>query len=186
MTYHLRPSDDLFLRVLTQPRRNGVRAGLISGAPGVGKTALAAAVAELGVPGADVVIVVHSNGYPIEFKLNRGAAQEVRVGDEETLGWYERLIRRYEVKLALVAADWDGEWLYRWLASRPNIERLVWLDVYCSRYGEPRARRFPPAWLEGEPLEAWKPYAHKVCYADRCSSAADCVAALEMLTGGMR
>jgi hypothetical protein len=149
-------------------------------------TALAAAVAELGVPGADVVIVVHSNGYPIEFKLNRGAAQEVRVGDEETLGWYERLIRRYEVKLALVAADWDGEWLYRWLASRPNIERLVWLDVYCSSYGEPRARRFPPAWLEGEPLEAWKPYAHKVRYADRCSSAADCVAALEMLTGGMR
>jgi MoxR-like ATPase len=40
MTYHLRPSDDLFLRVLSQPRRNGVRAGLISGAPGVGKTAL--------------------------------------------------------------------------------------------------------------------------------------------------
>jgi hypothetical protein len=116
------------------------------------------------------------------MKLNRGAVQEVRVDDEETLGWYERLIRRYEVKLALVAADWDGEWLYRWLASRPNIEQLVWLDVYCSSYGEPRARRFPPKWLEGEALEAWKPYAHKVRYADRCSSAADCVAALEMLT----
>jgi MoxR-like ATPase len=40
MTYHLRPSDALFLRVLSQPRRNGVRAGLISGASGVGKTAL--------------------------------------------------------------------------------------------------------------------------------------------------
>jgi MoxR-like ATPase len=40
MSYYLRPSDELFLRVLTQPRRNGVRAGLISGAPGVGKTAL--------------------------------------------------------------------------------------------------------------------------------------------------
>jgi MoxR-like ATPase len=40
MTYYLRDSDSLFLRVLTQPRRNGVRAGLISGAPGVGKTAL--------------------------------------------------------------------------------------------------------------------------------------------------
>jgi hypothetical protein len=149
-------------------------------------TALAAAVAELGVSGADVVIVVHSNGYPIEMKTNRGVVQEVRVDDEETLGWYERLIRRYEVKLALVAADWDGEWLYRWLASRPNIEQLVWLDVYCSSYGEPRAQRFPPKWLEGEPLEAWKPYAHKVRYADRCSSAADCVAALEMLTGGTK
>jgi hypothetical protein len=148
--------------------------------------ALAAAVAELGVPGADVLIVVHSNGSPIELQLNRGAAQEVRVDDEETLGWYERLVRRYEVKLALVAADWDGEWLYRWLASRPNIERLVWLDVYCSSYGEPRTRRFPPKWLEGEAFEAWKPYAHKVRYADRCSSAADCVAALAMLTGGMR
>jgi hypothetical protein len=148
-------------------------------------TALAAAVAELGVPGADVVIVVHSNGYPIEIKTNRGSVQEVRVDDDEVFMFYERLIRRYEVKLALIAADWDGEWLYRWLASRPNIERLVWLDVYCSSYGEPRARRFPPKWLEGEPLEAWKSHAHRVRYADRCSSAADCVAALEMLIGGI-
>ena len=40
MTYHLRPSDSLFLRVLTARDGGGVRAGLISGAPGVGKTAL--------------------------------------------------------------------------------------------------------------------------------------------------
>jgi MoxR-like ATPase len=40
VTYHLRPSDSLFLRVLTARNGGGVRAGLISGAPGVGKTAL--------------------------------------------------------------------------------------------------------------------------------------------------
>jgi MoxR-like ATPase len=40
MTYYLRSSDELFLRVLTARDGGGVRAGLISGAPGVGKTAL--------------------------------------------------------------------------------------------------------------------------------------------------
>jgi len=40
MTYYLRSSDEVFLRVLTARDGGGVRAGLISGAPGVGKTAL--------------------------------------------------------------------------------------------------------------------------------------------------
>jgi hypothetical protein len=142
-------------------------------------TALASAVAELGVPGADVIIVVHSNGYPIELKINRGKVQAVRTNDDNVLSWYDSTIRRYEVKLVLIAADWDGEWVYRWLASRPNIERLAWLDVYCSSYGKARVRRFPPQWIGEDGVRAWELYAHKVRYADRCSTAADCLSALQ-------
>jgi hypothetical protein len=144
-------------------------------------TALASAVAELGVPGADVIIAVHSNGYPIELKINRGKVQAVRTNDDNVLSWYDSTIRRYEVKLVLIAADWDGEWLYRWLASRPNIERLAWLDVYCSSYGKARVRRFPPQWIGEDGVRAWEPYAHKVRYADRCSTAQDFVDALRLL-----
>jgi len=223
MTYHLRPSDSLFLRVLTARDGGGVRAGLISGAPGVGKTALgryfadqlggtleyylchhwssdedlfvridparvaalAGGVAQLGVSGADVVVVVHANGYPLELQVNAQRVQRVpRLDDDAVLRFYEQLLRRYSVRAVITAADWDGDWLYRWLAEQPHIERVFWLDVYCSSYGDPRAREFPPRWLDDEGIRAWKPLAHKVRYADRCSTQHDFVDALRLLIRG--
>ena len=56
--YQYRPADRLFCAVLTARTGDGVRAGIISGAPGVGKTALAYALAE-SVGGAVVYSLAH-------------------------------------------------------------------------------------------------------------------------------
>jgi len=145
--------------------------------------ALASAAAQLGVSGADVAVVVHANGYPQELQVNAQQVQRVpRLDDDAVLRFYEQLLRRYSVRVAIAAADWDGEWLYRWLAEQPSIERVFWLDVYCSSYGDPRVREFPPRWLDESDAAVWRPVAHKVRYADRCSTAQDFVAALRLLT----
>jgi hypothetical protein len=145
--------------------------------------ALASAAAQLGVSGADVVVVVHANGYPLELQVNAQSVQRVPdMDDDAVLRFYEHLLRRYAVRVVITAADWDGEWLYHWLAKQPHIERVFWLDVYCSSYGDPRVREFPPKWLDESGAAVWRPVAHKVRYADRCSTAHDFVDALRLLT----
>jgi hypothetical protein len=147
--------------------------------------ALASAAAQLGVSGADVVVVVHANGYPLELQVNAQSVQRVpRLDDDEVMRFYEQLLRRYAVRAVITAADWDGEWLYHWLAEQPSIERVFWLDVYCSSYGEPRMREFPPRWLDASDAAVWRPVAHKVRYADRCSTQYDFVDALRLLMRG--
>jgi len=145
--------------------------------------ALASAAAQLGVSGADVVVVAHANGYPLELQVNAQRVQRApRLDDDAVLRFYEHLLRRYAIRAVITAADWDGEWLYRWLAEKPSIERVLWLDVYCSSYGDPRVREFPPRWMDESDAAIWRPVARKVRYADRCSTARDFVDALRLLT----
>jgi hypothetical protein len=144
--------------------------------------ALASAAAQLGVSGADVVVVVHANGYPLELQVNAQRVQRVpRMDDDAVLRFYEHLLRRYAIRAIIAAADWDAEWLYRWLAEQSSIERVFWLDVYCSSYGDPRVCEFPPRWMDESDAAVWRPVAHKVRYADRCSTQHDFVDALRLL-----
>jgi hypothetical protein len=144
--------------------------------------ALASAAAQLGVSDADVVVVVHTNGYPLELQVNTQPLQRVPcLDDDAVLRFYQQLLRRYAIRAVITAADWDGEWLYRWLAEQPHIERVFWLDVYCSTYGDPRVREFPPKWMDENDATIWRPVAHKVRYADRCSTAHDFVGALRLM-----
>ena len=146
--------------------------------------ALASAAAQLGVSGADVVVVVHANGYPLELQVNAQRVHSVPdmgINDDEVMRFYEQLLRRYAIRAVIAAADWDADWLYRWLAEQPHIERVFWLDVYCCSYGDPRVREFPPEWIDESDAAVWRPVAHKVRYADRCSTAQDFVDALRLL-----
>jgi hypothetical protein len=149
--------------------------------------ALASAAAQLGVSGADVVVVVHANGYPLELQVNAQQVQRLPdMDDDSVLRFYEQLLRRYAVRVVITAADWDGAWLYHWLAEQPSIERVFWLDVYCSSYGDPRVREFPPRWMNESDAAEWRPVAHKVRYADRCSTQHDFVDALRLLMRGQK
>jgi len=144
--------------------------------------ALASAAAQLGVSGADVVVVVHANGYPLELQVNAQQVQSVPdMDDDDVMRFYEQLLRRYAIRAVITAADWDAEWLYRWLAEQPHIERVFWLDVYCCSYGNPRVREFPPKWMDEDDAAVWRSVAHKVRYADRCSTAHDFVDALRLV-----
>jgi len=102
---------------------------------------LARAVALLGVPGAEVVIVSHANGQPHEIQIGTSAPMKVRISEEfaALTGFYQRLIKTYMVEAVIAVGDDDAEEVYRWLSSHPAISRLVWLDnSFCRQLERPR------------------------------------------------
>lgn len=142
-------------------------------------TRLAASAGRLGVSGADVIIVVHSNGFPLQLSVNGQPpiCDNFPETVEASISFYLRIVRRYSVRAVLVAADWDGEWLYRQLASLSHIERLIWLDVWSSSRIGMRVVPFPPRWA-GK-LDWPEVAMRKVRYAFGCATAMDAVEALE-------
>jgi hypothetical protein len=87
--------------------------------------AVARAASQLGVPGADVLVLTHSNGIPEELEHN-GKIQTI--GDVDDLFWYEALIQRFNIKVVIALGDWDAVDCYLLIALNPIVERLIWLD----------------------------------------------------------
>jgi len=104
---------------------------------------LARAVALLGVPGAEVLIVSHVNGQPREIQVGTSAPIiEVSVSEEfaAITDFYQRLIQAHMVEAVVAVGDSDAEDVYCWLSSHPAISRLVWLDnSFCRRLERPRS-----------------------------------------------
>ena len=103
---------------------------------------LARAVALLGVPGAEVVIVSHANGQPHEIQIGTSAPMKVRISADfaAITGFYHRLIKTHTVEAVVAVGDSDAEDVYCWLSSHPAISRLVWLDnSFCRRLERPRS-----------------------------------------------
>jgi len=104
---------------------------------------LARAVALLGVPGAEVLIVSHVNGKPHEIQVGTSAPIiEVSVSEEfaAITDFYQRLIQAHMVEAVVAVGDSDAEDVYSWLAGHPAISRLVWLDnSFCRRLERPRS-----------------------------------------------
>jgi hypothetical protein len=148
----------------------------------------------LGVPGAEVMTVVQSNGFPLELWVNRKRVESTNTTyeytidhfvSEETFVWYEKVFRLWNVKVVVLAADWDGEWLYLEMAKRMDV-RIYWLDVK----GSPDRKLtvvndFPPRWMTYT-LD-WDPQAaSKVVYVCNCNDVVDFVKGLELAIRSQR
>lgn len=104
---------------------------------------VAKAASKLGVPGADVLVLSHSNGYPCELEHNGKVvpldAIAVRSGYEHAhtnAGWYDALTRRYQIQAVVALGDWDAADDYVRLAQNPMVDRFIWLDnAHCSSRG---------------------------------------------------
>lgn len=146
---------------------------------------IAAAIAQLGLEGADVLVVVHSNGYPCEAAVNTRSIPVPDEGDQ-VQAWYIQKILAYDLRHVVAIGDMDAEWLYRDLAHRPGVERFLWLDGWRARvYGAPRAdpglqaRHREELRLLGWPAEE----ARKVRYVCGCGDVRQFAAALRLGLG---
>jgi hypothetical protein len=136
----------------------------------------------LGVPGAEVITIVQSNGYPLELWANGKKLQSFDYygwnDSDRVFSWYRDVFRRWNVKVVVLAADWDGAWLYTQMSESMDV-KIYWLDVYLSSKVYPTVtRQFPPKWAWGG---KWSVKAtKKIRYVYGCRDAMDFVKGLEL------
>jgi len=75
----------------------------------------------------DVVVVEHSNGFPIAVTVNGARRDADRL--PRTLSWWETLVPADSILLAF--GDWDAGDIYVALAQRGRT--VIWLDSYAAR-----------------------------------------------------
>lgn len=152
---------------------------------------VAQAVAKAGIGGADVIIVAHSNGNPVEWSVNGKRAESLDVDWGESLRWYEDVLRRFNLEAVIALGDWDAEWLYHHLAELTSVKKFIWLDNWSCSTLEVTVRKdlFKKAsrnddvswhtpWYFQEP---WSPRAKaKTTYVVGCSEAEDFLKGLEL------
>jgi hypothetical protein len=80
----------------------------------------------------NVVIIVHSNGEPVEmYSKNKQLITklpELSVGVE----WWNDYLTKYDVVGAVNFGDWDAGYVLKMIAQQAP---LVWLDSYCAKDG---------------------------------------------------
>ena len=143
----------------------------------------------IGVSGCEVICITHSNGYPLELWVNGRKVEEVDrdnwyVGDY-VIDWYKRVFARFNVRVVVLAADWDGSWLYKRLAEEFSLDKIYWLDVNAydsvanvTSIKGPVLVKFPPVWSRFE----WSSEAsRKIEYVCNCQDAEDFVRGLELM-----
>jgi len=142
---------------------------------------LSRALMVLGVPGAEVLVIVQSNGHPVELWAN---GKKIESFDyygwndrDEIYEWYKEVFRRWNVRVVIIAADWDGEWLYLKIAENENV-KIYWLDVYlCSKVLQTLSQQVFDKFVR----DTWSYHAKKkVRYVYGCRNVLDFVKGLEL------
>lgn len=91
---------------------------------------VAKSVATLGISGADIIVVAHSNGYPGEYQVNSDIP--FWPGRDTVIAWYMDILKHYDVQVVVALGDWDAEWLYCQLAESSQVKKFIWLDNWSS------------------------------------------------------
>lgn len=160
---------------------------------------VARAVATLGMNGADVIVVAHSNGYPQQVQQNGNAVTAVDfpwgTENEAVIAWYDEQMKRFDVQAVVALGDWDAEWLYRHFAENHRVRRFVWLDNWSANAMPPTVRRdifrkaadnrgadWNTPWNFSQP---WSPAAQrKTTYVVGCKDAGDFTRGMELAIRG--
>ena len=123
---------------------------------------VAEAVAALGVPGADVLVIPHVNGRlcGVSLRLN----QQLLPSDPE-VDIVEAAVRTLKGPLHTIIClgDDDAVDLYETLARRADVQRLIWLDNYNCNGTEPKQIMAPRCIADWEGTVA-----RKVTYVIGC------------------
>ncbi|MFQ3638001.1 MAG: hypothetical protein SNJ57_19425 [Cyanobacteriota bacterium] len=137
--------------------------------------AVAKAASKLGVPGADVLVLSHSNGYPEDLEHNGKAVliEFEKIWDSSVMAWYDTLTNKFQIQTVIALGDWDAVSEYAYLAQHPTVERLIWLDnAYCSSRGTVQDRsKWAIAQLCAYGYAKPALIRHKLTYRDGCKDA---------------
>lgn len=133
------------------------------------------AASKLGVPGTDIIVVSHSNGWAQEVEIN---GKEVSVDSIDSSGiaipWFSALLRRFPIEAVVALGDWDAVQEYSFLIRRHQIKKFIWLDnAHCSSRGTVQDRS---KWaLSMMTQYGVKPATirYKFTYRDGCKTASD-------------
>lgn len=139
---------------------------------------VAIAASSLGVPGADILVLSHSNGYPIELQHNGKDVEVSSIGAtkyehaHDNKEWYGQLLRRYPIQVVVALGDWDAVNDYVFLAFQRSIDRLIWLNnAYCSSRGTVEdGTKETLEKLQSKGLKVSQ-IRHKLTYKDGCKNA---------------
>ena len=137
---------------------------------------VAQAVAMNGVAGADIIVVSHSNGYPISVMKNRQEPEPVaRSGQDWAAEFWSDIIARNNLRVVIAIGDWDAYWIYEQLVSLNSVRRFVWLSNYCCNYIYPT--------IANDEIKKYAKFgrdARKVTHVIGCSSADDFITGIHM------
>jgi len=135
--------------------------------------AVAKAASQLGVPGADVLVITHSNGSLEELEHNGKPVPiglDVDLFCHEKVVSYETLIRRFNISVVIALGDWDAVDCYLLIAANPIVERLIWLDKGYSSQVRDRTK-WALTRIISDHYSDISQIRHKLTYRDGCRDA---------------
>ena len=139
------------------------------------------AASKLGVAGADVIVLTHSNGWVHEVEIN---SKEMKVSNHFSYGetieqnsWYQKLVKQYNIKVVIALGDWDALDQYLILHDCPTVEKFIWLDnAFCSSRGT--VKDYTPSAFENIQKLGFPIKKGKLTYKNGCKDAISFVKAI--------